>query len=148
MENRNSLVPVAQTGGASGRGLATEPAPVDVPDKTWYVVEGGIKTNPTFTITITARQTILIRGCGVEVEIDRFGLGIKDGISELIVDPRYDIAELKRNGKLVAISSRVRYRPLFGPEREVVYSAREFAELVKTKVKELIAETVNITAFS
>ncbi len=148
MENRSLQAPVAETGGALGRGPATEPAPIDVPINAWHIIEGGIKTNPAFTVTITAIQSIVIRGCGIELEIDRFGLSIKDHITEMIIDPRYNTAILKRNGKLIATSNKVRYRPLFGQEREVIYSAKEFAELVKSRTKELIVETVNITAFS
>ena len=138
--------------GGPGRGCggspATVPAPIDAPDKTWYIVEGGIKTDPTFTITIKTRYAIIVESRDIEVEIDCFGLGIKVGDTELIVDPRYNVAELRKGDRLVAISNKVRYRWVFGPEREKVYDAREFAELVKNAVKKLIEETINITAFS
>jgi ribosomal protein L25 (general stress protein Ctc) len=148
MENRNLQVAGGVPAGVSGRDLATEPAPVDVPTNAWYVVEGGIKTNPTFTIEIKARQTIKVVGRDVEVEIDRFGLIIRTASAELIIDPRYNSAELRRGGKLIAVSDKVRYGWILCRECKSIYEAREFAELIKNKVKELIEETVNITAFS
>ncbi len=134
--------------GASGRGLATEPAPIDVPSTVWHIVERGIMVNPTFDIVVKARQVIRVADRDVEVEIDRFGLSIKSGDVELIIDPRYNSAELRKGDKLVAISDKVRYRWLRGSEYEKVYEAKEFAELVRNKVKELIEEAVNITSFS
>ncbi len=131
-----------------GTDLATEPAPVDAPDKVWHIVENGIMINPTFTIMIKARQAVVVRSRDIELEIDRFGLSIRDRITEMIIDPRYNTAELKRNGKLIAISDKVRYKPVLRTELGKIYEAREFAELVKAKVKELIEESINITAFS
>jgi hypothetical protein len=148
MENNKIQVPAAEAGGAVGRGLATEPAPIDIPVNTWHIVEKGIMVNPTFTITIKARQAIVVSDRDVEVEIDRFGLSIRTGDTELIIDPRYNSAELRKRDKLVAISSKVRYRWIFGQEYEKVYEAKDFAQLVMRSVKGLIEETVNITSFS
>ncbi len=133
-------VPAGEAGGASGRGPATEPAPIDVPINAWHIVERGIMVNPTFTITINARQAVRVSSRDVEVEIDCFGLSIKAGDTELIIDPRYNAAELRRGGRLVAISNKIRYRWMRGQEYEKIYEAKDFAELVKKSVKELIEE--------
>jgi hypothetical protein len=120
--------------------LVAEKAPIDVFSEAWHIVEKGIMVSPTFTITIKARHSIVVSGRDVEVEIDRFGLSLRTGDEELIIDPRYNSAELKRRGKLVAISDKVRYRWIHGQEYVKVYEAKDFAELVKKSVKELIEE--------
>jgi len=148
MDNKNSQVPAVEAGGASGRGPATEPAPIDVPTGTWYIVEGGIKTDPTFTITIKARHAIIVASRDIEVEISRFGLSIRNGYAELIIDPRYNTAVLETRGRLIAVSNKVRYRWLRGQKYEEIYETKEFADLVKNAVKKLIEETINITVFS
>ena len=141
-------MPASMAGGVSGRGPATEPAPIDVPTGTWYIVEGGIKTDPTFTITIKARHAIIVASRDIEVEISRFGLSIRNGYAELIIDPRYNTAVLETRGRLIAVSNKVRYRWLRGQKYEEIYEAKEFADLVKNAVKKLIEEAINITAFS
>jgi hypothetical protein len=147
MENKNSYVARADPAGAVGRGLATEPAPIDAPANVWYIIEKGILTNPTFTIEIKAREAIRVYGRDVEVEIDRFGLSVKTGSAELIIDPRYNEARLQRSGKLIAVSDKVRYRWIRGSTYEQIYETKDFAKLIRNAVKELIEETVNITAF-
>jgi hypothetical protein len=132
--------------GASGAGLATEQPPLAVPIKTWYIVEKGIMST-TFTITIKARHSIVVSDRDVEVEIDRFGLSVRVGDEELIIDPRYNVAELKKRDKLVAISDKVKYRWIHGPEYEKIYEAKDFANLIKKSVKELIEEAINLTTF-
>ena len=148
MENRNSYVAGVDPAGVSGRGPTTEPAPIDAPDKTWHIIERGIMVNPTFTITIKTIYAIIVESRDIEVEIDCFGLGIKVGDTELIVDPRYNVAELRKGDRLVAISNKVRYRWLRGQKYEEIYETKEFADLVKNAVKKLIEEAINITAFS
>jgi hypothetical protein len=123
----------AGAAGAAGPGPATEQAPVKAIGVTWRILEKGIMTSPSFTITITARQTIRVADRDVELEMDRRGLSIKTNSEELIIDPRYNVAELRRGDKLVAISNKVVYKG-------EVYEAKDFAELVKRKVKELIEE--------
>jgi hypothetical protein len=147
MANRNGYVAGSTPAGALGRGLATEPAPIDAPTKLWCIIERGILTNPTFTIEIKAREAIRVYSRDVEVEVDQFGLSVKTASAELIIDPRYNVAELRRNGKLVAISDKVRYQWIRGPTHEQIYKARDFAELIRNAIKELIEETINITAF-
>jgi len=146
MANKNSHV-APQGAGASGRGLATEPAPIDVFSKTWHIVEKGILACPTFTITIKARHSIVVSDRDIEVEIDRFGLSIRVYDEELIIDPRYNAAVLKKRGKVVAVSDKVKYRWIHGPEYEKVYEAKDFAKLIKKSVKELIEEVTNLTTF-
>jgi len=119
--------------GAAGAGPATEQAPIVVDADAWYIVEKGVKTNPTFTITIKARQSIRIVARDVEAEVDCKGVELRFAGAELVVDPRYNTALLRRSGSLVAVSSKVRYGGR-------VYEARDFAELVKKSVKELIEE--------
>jgi len=136
-----------ETVGVSGRDLTTEPVPVDVPTKAWYIVEKGIMASPAFTITIKARHSIVVSDRDIEVEIDHFGLSIRVYDEELIIDPRYNVAELKKRGKVVAISDKVKYRWIHGPEYEKVYEAKDFAKLIKKSVKELIEEAINLTAF-
>jgi len=148
MEDKNSQVAGAVLAGALGRGPATEPAPIDVPTDAWYIVEKSIMISPTFDVVIKARQTIVVRGRDVEVEIDHFGLSLKTGDTELIIDPRYNAAELRRRGKLVAMSNKVRYWWTRGPVYEQIYEAKDFANLIRNAVKEIIEETINITAFS
>jgi hypothetical protein len=138
MATQNQVV--AEAAGAAGAGLATEQAPIDAPGRMWYIIERGIMVNPTFSIEIKARQTVTVRSRDIELEIDCFGLSIKVGDTELIIDPRYNTAVLRRGGKLIAISDKVRYRWLRGQEYEKVYEAKDFAELVKRSVKELIEE--------
>jgi hypothetical protein len=145
MANENSLAP--QGAGASGRGPATEPVPIDVPAKAWYIVEKGVMSSPTFTITIKARQSIVVSDRDIEVEIDHFGLSIRVYDEELIIDPRYNVALLIKRDKLVAISNKVRYMWIHGPEYEKVYEAKDFANLVKKSVKELIEKAINLTTF-
>jgi hypothetical protein len=130
----------APAAGAGGPGLATEQGPVSVPSAVWNIVEKGVMIDPTFTITIKARQEVVISSRDVEVEINRFGLSIKSFDTELIIDPRYNTAMLRRGDKLIALSDKVRYRWLHGQEYEKVYEARDFAELVKKSVKEIIEE--------
>jgi hypothetical protein len=148
MESKNNYVPVSTAGGAQAGGPATEAGPINVPEDVWYIIEKGIMVNPTFTITIKARNCIVLSSRDVEVEIDRFGLSIKIGDEELIIDPRYNTAELWRRGKLVAISNKVRYRWILSGLGEKVYETKEFAAMVRNAVKELIEESINITAFS
>jgi hypothetical protein len=121
---------------------------IEVPRSAWYILERGIMTEPTFTISIKARQAVKVVGRDVEVEVDCFGVSIRSGDEELIVDPRYNGAELRRGGTLVAISDKVRYVWIRDKNRQEVFEAKEFAELLKNSVKELIEETVNITSFS
>ncbi len=113
---------------------------IDIPSSAWYIVEKGIMVNPTFTIEIRARQVITVRCRDIEVEIDRFGLSLRSGDEELIIDPRYNSAELRKSGELIAISDKVRYRWIHGQEDVKVYEAKDFAELIKKSVKELIEE--------
>ena len=148
MAHKNTQVAADRAAGASGRGPATEPAPVNAPGATWRVLEKGIMTSPSFKIVITARQTIKVADGDVELEIDRRGLSIKTGDEELVVDPRYNTAMLYSGDKLVAQSSKVRYVWRFRPEGETVYEAKDFATLIRNAVEELIEETVNLTSFS
>jgi hypothetical protein len=138
MANKNSQV-AAGAAGVGGPGPATEQGPIEVFSEAWHVVEKGVMVNPTFTITIKARHSIVVSSRDIEVEIDRFGLSLRVGDEELIIDPRYNSAELRKSGKLIAISDRVRYRWIHRPDVKV-YEAKDFAELVKQSVKELIEE--------
>jgi len=126
--------------GASGAGPATEQAPISAIDGTWRILEKGIMTSPSFTITITARQAIKVADRDVELEIDRRGLSLKSGGEELVVDPRYNAAMLYSGDRLVAVSDKVRYVWRFRPEGEAIYEAKDFAALIKNAVKELIEE--------
>jgi hypothetical protein len=137
--NTQSQVAAKRAAGAAGPGLATEQGPIDVFSEAWHVVEKGVMVEPTFTITIKARHSIVVSGRDIEVEIDRFGLSLRAGDEELTIDPRYNSAELRKSGKLIAISDRVRYRWIHRPDVKV-YEAKDFAELVKKSVKELIEE--------
>ena len=130
-----------QGAGASGRGPATEPAPIDVPTSAWYIIEGGVMANQTYTITIKARWAVTVSGRDIEVKIDHFGLSLRVNDTELIIDPRYNSAVLRKNSKPVAVSSKVRYRWILRPD-VTVYEAKDFADLVKKSVKELIEETL------
>jgi len=126
-----------QGAGASGRGPATEPAPIDIPGDAWRVVEKGIKTEPTYEIAIMARQAVKIVAKDVEVEADCKGVTLSFKLldAELIIDDRYGTALLKRRGRVVAVSDRVRY---YGVEM----SASDFATFVRKSVKELIEEAL------
>jgi hypothetical protein len=121
---------------------------VETPRSAWHILEKGIMTEPTYTISIKARHVVKVADRDVEVEVDCFGVAIRSGDEELIVDPRYNVAELRRRGNLVAVSDKVRYVWIHDKSRREIYEAREFAELVKNSVKELIEETVNATSFS
>jgi hypothetical protein len=145
MATQNNNVAAERAAGASGAGPATE-QPLTVPTEVWRIVEKGILAS-SFSITIRARQAILISSDDVEVEIDHFGLGIRTYSYELIIDPRYNVAELRKNGKLVAVSSKVKYIWIHGQEYETIYEAKDFANLIKKSVKELIEEAINLTAF-
>jgi len=130
-QNRSGVA--AQAAGASGRGPATEPAPIDVDADAWYIVERGARVEPTFTVSIAARLTIKITTRDVEVEVEHNGITLRFMHEELIIDPRYNVAELRRCGELVAVSNKVRYKGK-------IYEAREFVALVKKSVKELMEE--------
>ncbi len=133
---------MAPKGAGAGRGPAWQQnrAPIDVFSEAWRIVEKGVMVEPTFTITIKARHSIVVGSRDIEVEIDRFGLSLRVGDEELIIDPRYNTAELRKHGELIAISDKVRYRWIHGQEYVKVYEAKDFAELVKKSVKELIEE--------
>jgi len=146
MTTRNNVA-AERAAGASGRGLATEPAPIDVFSETWHIVEGGIFASPTFDVAIKARHSIAVSDRDVEVEIDHFGLSIRVRDEELIIDPRYNVAELRKRGRLVAISNKVRYRWIHGQEYEKIYEAKDFANLIKKSVVELVKEAINLTTF-
>jgi hypothetical protein len=147
MADKNSQVAASLAAGASGRGPATEPAPIDVFSEAWHIIEKGILASPTFDVTIKARHSIVVSDRDVEVEIDHFGLSIRVRDEELIIDPRYNVAELRKRGELVAISDKVKYRWIHGPEYEKIYEAKDFANLIKKSVKELIEEAINLTTF-
>ncbi len=125
---------------AMSRAMATEKAPIDVFSGAWRIVEKGVMVEPTFTIAIKARHSIVVSSRDIEVEIDRFGLSLRVGDEELIIDPRYNVAELRKRSELIAISDKVRYKWIHGQEYVKVYEAKDFAELVKKSVKELIEE--------
>jgi hypothetical protein len=107
-----------------------------VPGSAWYIVEKGIMTT-TFTITIETRHTVKVATEVVEAEVDRRGVTLRFKLLdlELVIDPRYDTALLRRQGELVAVSNSVSYHG-------VVMSATDFAMFVKKSVKELIEEAV------
>ena len=135
METQKVQMPASQAGGASGRGLATEPAPIDV-GFTWLVVEKGIRAGP-YEVVIRAREAVRVVSKDIEAEINCKGITLKFKLldTELIIDDRYNTALLRRHGKLVAVSDRVRY---YG----VVMAVTDFAAFIRKSVKELIEETV------
>ena len=118
--------------GAAGAGPANQQAPI-VADDAWKIIEKGVRVDPTFTITIVARQTIRMTARDVEAEIECNGITLKFPHEELIIDPRYGTAVLRRGGGLVAVSNEVQYMG-------EIYEAEDFAELIKRRVKELIEE--------
>ena len=122
-------------GGAAGQGLATEPAPIDVNDLgiVWHIFDKGARVVPTYKITIETRQRIRINIESEEMEIGYDGVTLSDGIDELVIDHRYNTALLRRSGKLVAVSDKVRYHGQ-------VMSAADFVHQLKKSAKELIEE--------
>jgi len=121
---------------AAARNMTAEVAPIEVPGSAWLIVEKGVKAQPTFTITIKRKQAVEVETRDVEVEINQKGVTLSFKLLdlELVIDDRYNTALLRRHGRLVAVSDRVRY---YG----VVMAAADFAMFVRRSVKELIEET-------
>jgi len=126
-----------QGAGVSGRGLATESAPIDVPNGAWRIVEKGIKAEPTYEIIIKARQAVKVASKDIEAEVDCRGVSLSFMLldTELVIDDRYNAALLKKGDKVIASSDRVRY---YGVEMD----ATDFAMVIRRSVKELIEETL------
>jgi hypothetical protein len=90
-------------------------------------------TVPTFRITIQARHEVKIEIEGDTATMGHDGITIISGDRRIDIDHRYNAAVEERRGKNVVVSNTVRYRG-------VVYEAKEFVELFKKRVRELIIE--------
>jgi len=123
----------SEAAGAVG-GARQQNPPIDVGyyDVVRYVVDGFAKVVPTFTITIRARQEVKIEIRGEVATVGRNGITLVSGDRRLDIDHRYNSAVEEVRGA-VAVAERVAYRG-------VVYEAREFVELFKRRVRELVEE--------
>jgi len=133
MRTQIQLAP--KRGGALGGARQKNP-PIDVPSGAWLIVEKGVKTHPTFTISIERKQAVKVITKDIEVEVNCKGVTLSFKLLDLklLIDDRYNTALLERRGKLVAVSDRVRY---YGAEM----AAADFAAFIRKSVKELIEET-------
>ena len=135
MVTKNSQVPQRGAGARVGAGPATEQAPVDAPGSTLYITEKFAKNDPSLAITITSKQYVTVKTPIVETEIKTnvvvFRYTLID--AELVLDLSNNTATLRREGKLVATSNKIKCV-------DKVYETREFVELVKKRVKEMIEE--------
>jgi hypothetical protein len=134
MESKNQ-VSAWQAGGAPG-GARQQNPPIDVSryDIVRYVVDGLAKVVPTFTVEIRARLEVKVEIRGEVAVVGRDGITLISGDRRLDIDPRYNAA-VERRGDDVAVAERVAYRG-------TVYEAREFVELFRRCVKELVGEAV------
>ena len=133
-----SRVPARQAGGAPGGARQQNPPVIDVDlyDIVRYVVDGIARVVPTFTIAIRARQEVKVEIRGEVAVVGRDGITLMSGDRRLDIDHRYNTAveEVRRGG--VAVAERVAYRG-------AVYEAREFVELFRRRVRELIEEAAS-----
>ena len=103
-----------------------------------YVVDKIAKVVPTYVITIKARQEVKIEIKGDVAEIGCNGITLKSGDWSIDMDPRYNSAverRIKVYEEHIVVSDKIEYRG-------VVYEVKDFVELFKKCVKELIEETV------
>jgi hypothetical protein len=133
-----SHVPAWQVGGAPGGARQQNPPVIDVSryDIVRYVVDGLARTVPTFTITIRMRHEVEVEIRGEVAVVGRDGITLVSGDRRLDIDHRYNTAveEVRHGG--VAVAERVAYRG-------AVYEAREFVELFRRRVRELIEEAAS-----
>ena len=125
-------------GAGGGPGNGTPAIDVDRFRIAWYIIEKSAKVVPTYTIEIKARLSIRITVEDEEIEIEPNGITLKSGDDELVIDPRYNTAVLRKRGK-TTVSNKVKYG--------TIYEVKTFAELVKKSVKELIEETASSVFF-
>jgi hypothetical protein len=126
-----------QAGGASGGARQQNPPIIDVDyyDIVRYVVDGIARVVPTFTVTIRARLEVEVEVRGEVAVVRRDGITLVSGDRRLDIDHRYNAAVEKR-GDGVAVAERVAYRG-------AVYEAKEFVELFRRRVRELIEEAAS-----
>jgi hypothetical protein len=110
---------------------------VDYYDVAWHVVDGVALTVPTFKITIQARQEVKIEIGGGVAAVGRGGITLMSGDRRLDVDHRYNAAVESYRGDVAAVSNTVRCRG-------AVYEAKEFVELFKRRVRELMIEAAAV----
>jgi len=120
-------------GAPGGARQRNPPIDVDYYDAAWHVIDRVALTVPTFKITIQARQEVVIEIGGDVAAVGCDGITLMSGDRRLDVDHRYNAAVESYRGDVAAVSNTVRYRG-------AVYEAKEFVELFKRRVKELIME--------
>ena len=137
MTTNNQVAAAGAAGGGGGPGNRTPAISVNHYDIVRYVVDKIAKVVPTYTITIKARQEIEIEIRGDVAEIGCNGITLKSGDWSIDMDPRYNSAverRIKVYEEHIVVSDKVEYRG-------VVYEVKDFVELFKRRVKELIEET-------
>ncbi|MFZ8811884.1 MAG: hypothetical protein ACO2PN_27770 [Pyrobaculum sp.] len=138
MTTTNNQVAAAGAAGAGGGPSNRTPAiSVGHYDIARYVVDKIAKVVPTYAITIKARQEVKIEIRGDVAEIGCNGITLRSGDWSVDMDPRYNSAVERRiegYRERVTVSDKVEYRG-------VVYEVKDFVELFKRRVKELIEET-------
>jgi hypothetical protein len=138
MENKNRQEAGHVPAGALG-GARQQNPPIDVDcDVVWHVMDRIAMTVPTFRITIQVRHEVEIEIEGDVAAVGRDGITIMSGDRRIDIDHRYNSAVEKRRGGAVVVSNTVRYRG-------IIYEAKEFATLFKSRVKELMLEAFDAT---
>ena len=133
MEKSQNYTAPQGAGAPGGARQQNPPIDVDYYDVAWHVVDRVAMAVPTFKITIQARQEVKIEIGGDVAAVGCDGITLISGDRRLDIDHRYNTAVEERRGGVAAVSNAVRYRG-------AVYEAKEFVELFKRRVKELIME--------
>jgi len=133
MEKSQNNAASQGAGAPGGAQQQNPPIDVDYYDVAWYVIDRVAMTVPTFKITIQARLEVKIEIGGDVAAVGCDGITLISGDRRLDIDHRYNTAVEERRGDVAAVSNAVRYRG-------AVYEAKEFAELFKRRVRELIME--------
>jgi hypothetical protein len=95
-------------------------------------------TVPTFKITIQVRHEVKVEIGGDVAAAGCDGITIISGGRRIDIDHRYNTAVEERREGTIAVSNTVRYRG-------TVYEAKEFVELFKKRVRELMIEAAAAT---
>jgi hypothetical protein len=131
MSTKNEDMAASTAAGASGGpGNRTAAISIDYYDVAWYIIDKIAMVIPSSTITIKARQEIKIEIGDDAAIIGHNGITLKSGDRVIDIDPRYNAA-VEHNKKTVAVSGKIKYRGN-------VYEVKDFVELFKKRVRELI----------
>ena len=136
MNGNESMAAAEAAGAGGGPGNGTAAISIDYYDVAWYVFDKVAMVIPSSTITIRARQEIKIEIGDDAAIIGHNGITLKSGDRVIDIDPRYNAA-VEHSKKNVAVSSKVKYRG-------DVYEVKDFVELFKKRVRELIEESMAI----